>query len=109
MHVMEVLDPTGHLSLTWDPEDEASVAKARAEFERLKAAGYTFYSVPVRLNAFGERAGEVSVEVGAVPAPPDAPAPKRRGFGRRKQPEGPVKEFEPKSERTVATPPMRGG
>lgn len=42
---LEVLNGSGHLSLSWDPENEREVAEARAEVERLKAAGYSFFLV----------------------------------------------------------------
>lgn len=43
--VLEVLDASGHLTLTWDPNNEAETAKARVEVERLRAAGYSFFTV----------------------------------------------------------------
>lgn len=112
MNALEYLSPSGHIRLEWDPANETEVADAKAEFDRLKQAGYVFYSVPVEVREFAEAAtGELTV----TPADRDeAPAaveekPRRRFGGRRKQPEGPVKEFNAKSERTVGVPPMRGG
>lgn len=44
-HVLQILDSSGDLTLTWNPEDPEDVARARAEVDRLKAAGYTFFAV----------------------------------------------------------------
>lgn len=44
-YVLEVLDSSGHLTLTWDPANPDEVAKAREEVKRLKEVGYTFYAV----------------------------------------------------------------
>jgi hypothetical protein len=85
MPCMDVLDATGHLSLTWDPADPESVSKAKAEFEQLKAAGFAFFSTAgktaLRLGRTGELRGELVQ----------------------------TKEFEPEAARTVAVRPMRGG
>lgn len=82
---MDVMDASGHLSLSWDPADADSVAKAKAEFQTLKAAGFAFFSTAgksaLRLGKTGELRGELVQ----------------------------TKEFEPEAERTVAVRPMRGG
>ena len=44
MGTLEVMDPCGHVTLTWDPDDPEQVAKAEAEFERLKGCGFAFFS-----------------------------------------------------------------
>jgi hypothetical protein len=49
-HRIDVMDSTGHSSVTWDPADEASVADARREFERLVQQGYQAF----RMEATGE-------------------------------------------------------
>lgn len=41
---MEVLDGSGHLTLSWDSDKPEEIAAARAEFERLKAVGYAFFA-----------------------------------------------------------------
>lgn len=51
-HVLEVMDSSGHTSVTWDPENEASVADARREFDRLTREGYQAF----RMEAVGENA-----------------------------------------------------
>ena len=92
---IEVLDPSGHLTLEWDPDDPQSVAAAEAEWEKLKDAGFAFF-------ADGEEAGGLDagvrprgkVEARVVQVQAEAVKPRR---GRR----GP--------RRAAAVPPMRGG
>lgn len=91
-HVLEVLDPTGHITLRWSPDDPASVERAREEFDKLKAAGFAFFvdeasAIPiVRLKqAALAMAGQLDVRPAAV------------------------REFEPRRRRTVAVRPMQGG
>jgi hypothetical protein len=43
-HMMCELDLTGDKKTTWDPLKEPEVDAARAEFDRLKKAGYTAYT-----------------------------------------------------------------
>lgn len=43
MPAINVLGAGGHLSLDWNPDDPTQVAAIRAEVERLRAAGYTFW------------------------------------------------------------------
>lgn len=45
MDTLEVLDSSGHLTLTWDPSDPEQVQKAKEEVEQLRAAGYSFFAV----------------------------------------------------------------
>jgi hypothetical protein len=47
---MEVMDRTGHTTVTWDPENAESVANARTEFDRLRREGYSAF----RMDAVGE-------------------------------------------------------
>lgn len=51
-HLMEIMDSSGHTSVTWNPEDEASVADARREFDRLIGQGYQAF----RMEAVGQNA-----------------------------------------------------
>ena len=93
MHTMEILDPSGHLTLSWEPDDPASVERAREEFTRLQGLGFAFFSTQapdavkvVRLKARAlKQAGSLDVR--------------------------PVltKTFEPRARRTVAVRPMQGG
>lgn len=87
---LEILDPTGHVTLEWSPDDPESVEKARAEFERLTAAGFAFFTT--------------SEEVAESIEPGD-------GLLLAKlQPKlEQTREFRPRRRRTTAVPPMRGG
>jgi hypothetical protein len=110
LHVIEVLDRSGHLSLTWDPTIPESVERARAEFELLQQSGYQFFRV---LNqdeptGFAPQDGALVVKrvEAADVAPAVAPVPPMRRRGRPPK-ERPTEE--PRQERTVAMRPMRGG
>ncbi len=50
MHVMNVMDHSGHTTVTWDPEDAASVEDARREFRRLVREGHQAF----RMEAQGD-------------------------------------------------------
>jgi hypothetical protein len=80
---LEVLDPTGHVTLTWDPNDPDAVRTAEDEFERLKTAGFAFFVNDAETDALGE-SGTLDVR------PAAAQTLRRRG-------------------RTVAVRPMVGG
>lgn len=111
-HSIEFLDSSGHLSLQWDATDHDSVEHARAEFEALRQAGYSFFRVvPQQVAEFDPSFGSLEVrrvdaaeveprlEVTLTPAPPmDAPHKARRGRPSKAQPA-----------RYVAARPMRGG
>ena len=49
-HLMHVMDPTGHTTVTWNPEDAASVRAARTEFNRLRCEGYSCFRMNVILE-----------------------------------------------------------
>ncbi len=50
MNELKILDPNGHSSTTWNPDDAEQVARARRTYEALMRRGY---------RAFGiEREGE---------------------------------------------------
>jgi len=112
---IEVLSPAGHVLLTWDPADQASVDRARAEFQALEAAGYEFFRVESQTpeRAFSSTAGALVVkrveaaEVAPRAEPLSAPAPRRRG--RPPKNATPTTEARAQTERVVATRPMRGG
>jgi hypothetical protein len=40
MHEFKVLDPDGHSSTAWDPEDAEEVERARRNYEALVRRGY---------------------------------------------------------------------
>jgi hypothetical protein len=46
-HVMDVMDPSGHTTVTWDPENADSVRDAKREFDRLKREGYQAFRMDV--------------------------------------------------------------
>lgn len=71
-HVMNVMDSSGHTTVTWDPTDRDSVRTARAEFDRLRRAGYQAFRMDLvtetgavveekgeRIDHFDETAGKV--------------------------------------------------
>lgn len=103
---LERLGAEGHLSLTWNPDDAAEVARAREEVLGLKKLGYAFFLIdgtPTdevaggkgQLEARRVGAEEVLAAAAALAAETGG-APKRRG-----RPPG--------QGRAVATRPMRGG
>lgn len=94
---LEVLDPSGHVTLEWDPDDEESVRKAEAEFDRLRDAGFAFFT---EVETFDPKAGKLDAEFGAEP---DEPAPKKRQAPRQ------TRKFRKRARKTTAVPPLRGG
>ena len=96
-HVMEFLNETGHQTVTWDPNDEASVAAARADFNRLKAAGYSMFP----MAAIGQTS---VVEEPDQSRPLEAfnPADGRMAAMR-------MDEFDPQARRVTAIPQRVGG
>jgi len=51
MSEMQIMDPTGHLTVTWNVDNEDEVEHARATFDEMRAKGY--YAFRVRKG--GER------------------------------------------------------
>lgn len=90
-NVMDVLDPNGHLSLSWDPDKPEEVQRAREEFERLKSCGFMFYTV----SDTGERK--------------EGRFAKARGKYEVRATAEQTKEFDASKPRTVAHPPRAGG
>ncbi len=74
--LMAVMDPSGDHRLTWDPLDPEDVSKARAEFDRLRKAGYLAFRLNLidpnvrgpRVDAFSRWDGELILEFEQVPA-----------------------------------------
>lgn len=94
MYEIAVLSPAGHVRVEWDPSDSSSVKRAKAEFSRLKKAGFAFFTSDdptapkVAVSDLGNpRLSHASVYARMVQA---------ASFGQLKQ-------------RTIARPPMRGG
>lgn len=46
-HLMQIMDPTGHTTVTWRPNDAASIADAKKEFDRLRKEGYQAFEMNV--------------------------------------------------------------
>lgn len=104
MSQIDVLNACGHLTLEWDASKPTEVANARAEVQRLKDAGYSFFlteSEPADEVAAGEGKllvrrldGDVVAELDGEQEPDEVGQrqPKKRG-----RPRG------------VAVRPMAGG
>lgn len=69
MHELSVLDRSGHLRLTWDPNAAEEVENAREEVERLRQAGYGFFLVESGIPADPVTAGNGALEVRRVDDP----------------------------------------
>ncbi len=120
MGSLEVLGASGDVTVSWDPADPASVERARAEYDRLRAAGYLMFTVRRRADAFDPAAGALDVELTAgppetpasSPTPPLAAVRPRRGRALRRYPGEYAEQsraLDPMAERVVAVPPMLGG
>ena len=105
MEELYVLDASGHLTLTWNPDDAADVARARAEVENLRAAGYGFFAIEGAEGVDELERGKGHLVVRrAEQVVPDAPA-KRRG-----RPPGSKNAPKPESaKKHVAVRQLRGG
>ena len=73
-----ILSSSGHDSVKWDPDDQEDVKRARAEIQRYKDQGYTFFRV-----VGDPRSGEGEIIVGRVEdpitPPPTAGVPEEAG------------------------------
>jgi hypothetical protein len=71
-HVMNVMDSSGHTTVTWNPENADSVRDAKREFDALRRQGYQAFRMNVvsengvvveekgeRIDRFDETAGKV--------------------------------------------------
>jgi hypothetical protein len=73
--LMSVMDHTGDHRLTWDPMNPTDVAQAKAEFLRLKKAGYMAYRLNLidpevkgpEVKNFHRWDGEIILEFEALP------------------------------------------
>lgn len=82
MHgTMNVMDPTGHTTVTWDPGNAESVTDARREFRALIGRGYEAF----RMNVVSEN-GVVVEEKGER-----------------------IREFDPAAGKVIMFPQLRGG
>jgi len=97
-HVLRVLDPShGDKRIKWKPKDSASVKKAKAKFEELRAKGYAFFritKVRVKADEFPEKAGEIVATKKEIVGLEDGEQ---------------VRKFEVDTRETVAVPPRAGG
>ncbi|MGY3278089.1 hypothetical protein [Bradyrhizobium sp. S3.7.6] len=46
-HVMNIMDLTGHTSMSWDADDAVAVKAAKAKFDDYKAKGYTAFAISI--------------------------------------------------------------
>lgn len=71
-HVMNIMDSSGHTTVTWDPDNAVSVADARTQFADLIRQGYSAFRMNVsheggavteakgeRIETFDPQAGKV--------------------------------------------------
>lgn len=79
---MEVMDRTGHTTVTWDPENADSVRDAETQFRELVRQGYT----PFRMNLVSEN-GVVVEEKSATR----------------------MDTFDPRAGKVMMVPQLRGG
>lgn len=86
---LEVLSSAGHVTLQWDPDDPGSVKKAEAEFERMRQAGFAFFT---SASVDADKVDELDASAGSVD-------------GRLEQ----TRTFKKRARRTVAVPRMAGG
>ena len=42
---MQIMDPTGHTTVKWDPENDDDVKQASETFDVMKAKGYNAFTV----------------------------------------------------------------
>ena len=103
MSMLFVLNSSGDVKITWDPNNAESVTTAREEVAALKQAGYHFFLVdtqePADEVAAGRMAGELNcrrVEMDEL-VPPEGV--EKRGPGRPRN----------RDMTAVATRPLRGG
>lgn len=111
---LEVLNGSGHLTLSWNPEDPDEVARARETVNHLKSQGYTFFVVAgsVGDDAVEQGAGRIIVDRIEDPtAPPLTIAPEAPASLALEASETPKVTTPPKGKgrRHVAVRPMAGG
>lgn len=108
---LEVLNGSGHLTLTWNPDDPVDVARAREMVTHLKSQGYTFFVVAgsVGDDTVEQGAGRIIVDRiddPTVPPPttvlPNTTLPEVRETPKATPPKG-------KGRRHVAVRQMAGG
>lgn len=103
-----VLNSSGDLKITWDPEDADAVANAREEVAGLRAMGYSFFI------ADGSPADEVAAGRGELTfrRVDDPIAEGQKGSEtppRRGRPPKAQADDDTEAPPMIAVPPMRGG
>lgn len=94
MHVINVMDSSGHTTVTWDPQVPESVTEAKREFDDLVARGYSIFRMNlvhedgIVVEDTGQRITEFDPQLGKV-----------------------IAEYTPgeRTERLTAVPHQRGG
>lgn len=85
MGVMRVLCEQGDIRVEWDADDPESVAKAKVEFGRLKAAGFEFFDeLGKRVKGWSARRGVLLAAPGVQHKEDKAIAPRGATRGRKK-------------------------
>lgn len=80
-HVMNVMDRTGHTTVTWNPDDPQAVEDAKKKFNEMIRQGYSAFA----MNMISENGVKVEEK------------------GRR------ISEFDPKAGKIMLVPQLRGG
>jgi hypothetical protein len=96
MGEIRVLNESGDESIAWDPADSEQVAKAKAEFDRLKGDGYRFYAVE---ETKGREVARFDKKLGRLIAAPGGKtsADKERGARPRAMAGGPTARRAPRT------------
>lgn len=100
--VLEVLDPSGHVTLEWDPSDPESVKRAEAEFNRMRESGFTFFTTASPDADEVKRLTKKQKERGSLDGRFIEEAEPAEELEQ-------VHEFKPRRRRTVAVRQMAGG
>jgi hypothetical protein len=87
MGLMKVMGPEGDTEIAWDPDDKASVEKAKEEFNRLKKDGYEFFEVA---ETKGKQVKRFSKKAGKLIAAPRAAKSQAEKTGGRAMAGGPL-------------------
>ena len=107
MDSLEVLNGSGHLSVTWDPSNPEEIEKARQVVEDLKAVGYRFYAVTDDPISSGN--GNLIVERIETPIRPPEPTSEAASDESSQPKKGKTGKKGPQDRKTVAVRQMAGG
>ena len=110
--VLEILGDKGYTTVEWDPDNPEEVAKARAEFDKLKAAGFLLFVV-TEVDDLPVEVGRVTAQLASAPplVPAQTPEPVSAPEPIRGRPRKGTQttDFVASAPRTIAVRPMRGG